>query len=171
MLEAHSERPTSATWLLERRCRVRSWSTPTGVRPSQTRKSSSRWSWSNCRLKSCRIPTSHHARQGAPRPAEDCRMVASWEPNGAPGLWEHGRSSQTPDTREMRDRVNTAIKYRDWWRPFAPSMLPEAAERLPRRRILRSVHDRDVPGEGTSPARDWRGGPSRWHDASSDGQA
>jgi carbamoyltransferase len=28
----------------------------------------------------------------------------------------------------MRDRVNGAIKYRDWWRPFAPSMLAEAAE-------------------------------------------
>ncbi len=33
-----------------------------------------------------------------------------------------------PRHEEMRDRVNTAIKYRDWWRPFAPSMLPEAAD-------------------------------------------
>jgi len=24
-----------------------------------------------------------------------------------------------PRHEEMRDRVNTAIKYRDWWRPFA----------------------------------------------------
>lgn len=33
-----------------------------------------------------------------------------------------------PRREEMRDRVNTAIKYRDWWRPFAPSMLAEAAD-------------------------------------------
>ena len=33
-----------------------------------------------------------------------------------------------PRTREIRDRVNSAVKYRDWWRPFAPSMLAEAAD-------------------------------------------
>jgi carbamoyltransferase len=33
-----------------------------------------------------------------------------------------------PRREDMRDRVNSAIKYRDWWRPFAPSMLAEAAE-------------------------------------------
>jgi carbamoyltransferase len=33
-----------------------------------------------------------------------------------------------PRREEIRDRVNSAIKYRDWWRPFAPSMLAEAAE-------------------------------------------
>ncbi|HSQ00673.1 MAG TPA: carbamoyltransferase C-terminal domain-containing protein [Candidatus Dormibacteraeota bacterium] len=33
-----------------------------------------------------------------------------------------------PRREEMRDRVNSAIKYRDWWRPFAPSMLAEAAD-------------------------------------------
>ena len=33
-----------------------------------------------------------------------------------------------PRREEIRDRVNTAIKYRDWWRPFAPSMLAEAAD-------------------------------------------
>jgi carbamoyltransferase len=33
-----------------------------------------------------------------------------------------------PRHEAMRDRVNEAVKYRDWWRPFAPSMLPEAAE-------------------------------------------
>ena len=31
-----------------------------------------------------------------------------------------------PRREEIRDRVNSAIKYRDWWRPFAPSMLAEA---------------------------------------------
>lgn len=33
-----------------------------------------------------------------------------------------------PRTEAIRDRVNLAIKYRDWWRPFAPSMLAESAE-------------------------------------------
>lgn len=33
-----------------------------------------------------------------------------------------------PRHEEIRDRVNRAIKYRDWWRPFAPSMLAEAAD-------------------------------------------
>jgi carbamoyltransferase len=32
-----------------------------------------------------------------------------------------------PRREETRDRVNRAIKYRDWWRPFAPSMLAEVA--------------------------------------------
>jgi carbamoyltransferase len=32
-----------------------------------------------------------------------------------------------PRKEEIRDRVNLAIKYRDWWRPFAPSMLAEEA--------------------------------------------
>jgi carbamoyltransferase len=32
-----------------------------------------------------------------------------------------------PRFEAIRDRVNSAIKYRDWWRPFAPSMLGEAA--------------------------------------------
>jgi carbamoyltransferase len=33
-----------------------------------------------------------------------------------------------PRSTDIRDRVNLAVKYRDWWRPFAPSMLAEAAE-------------------------------------------
>ena len=32
-----------------------------------------------------------------------------------------------PRREEVRDQVNRAIKYRDWWRPFAPSMLAESA--------------------------------------------
>lgn len=32
-----------------------------------------------------------------------------------------------PRNSAIRDRVNLAIKYRDWWRPFAPSMLAEEA--------------------------------------------
>jgi carbamoyltransferase len=33
-----------------------------------------------------------------------------------------------PRREDMRDRVNSAIKYRDWWRPFAGSLLVEAAD-------------------------------------------
>lgn len=33
-----------------------------------------------------------------------------------------------PRHENTRDRVNSAIKYRDWWRPFAGSMLAEAAD-------------------------------------------
>ena len=33
-----------------------------------------------------------------------------------------------PRSEEIRDRVNGAIKYRDVWRPFAPSLLAEAAD-------------------------------------------
>jgi carbamoyltransferase len=33
-----------------------------------------------------------------------------------------------PRREEVRDQVNRAVKYRDWWRPFAPSMLAEVAD-------------------------------------------
>jgi carbamoyltransferase len=33
-----------------------------------------------------------------------------------------------PRREDVRDRVNAAVKYRDWWRPFAGSMLAEAAD-------------------------------------------
>jgi carbamoyltransferase len=32
-----------------------------------------------------------------------------------------------PRKAEIRDQVNLAIKYRDWWRPFAPSILADRA--------------------------------------------
>ena len=34
-----------------------------------------------------------------------------------------------PRREDARDRVNGVIKYREFWRPFCPSMLAEAAER------------------------------------------
>jgi carbamoyltransferase len=33
-----------------------------------------------------------------------------------------------PRREEVRDRVNAAVKYRDWWRPFAGSMIADAAD-------------------------------------------
>jgi carbamoyltransferase len=35
-----------------------------------------------------------------------------------------------PRTIESRDNVNKYVKHREEWRPFAPSMLPEEAERF-----------------------------------------
>jgi carbamoyltransferase len=32
-----------------------------------------------------------------------------------------------PRDAEMNGKVNNAVKFREWWRPFAPSMLAEAA--------------------------------------------
>jgi carbamoyltransferase len=32
-----------------------------------------------------------------------------------------------PRDPEMNAKVNNAVKFREWWRPFAPSMLAEAA--------------------------------------------
>jgi carbamoyltransferase len=32
-----------------------------------------------------------------------------------------------PRDPEMNARVNNAVKFREWWRPFAPSLLAEAA--------------------------------------------
>jgi carbamoyltransferase len=32
-----------------------------------------------------------------------------------------------PRDPEMNAKVNNAVKFREWWRPFAPSMLKEAA--------------------------------------------
>lgn len=38
-----------------------------------------------------------------------------------------------PRVIESRDRVNAAIKFREYWRPFCPSLLADAAPRLMRR--------------------------------------
>jgi carbamoyltransferase len=52
------------------------------------------------------------------------QMGSEWGPRAL------GARSILADPRheEIRDRVNRAIKYRDWWRPFAPSMLADAAD-------------------------------------------
>ena len=51
-------------------------------------------------------------------------MGSEWGPRAL------GARSILADPRQeaIRDRVNSAIKYRDWWRPFAPSMLAESAD-------------------------------------------
>jgi carbamoyltransferase len=59
------------------------------------------------------------------------QQIAGWFQLGSEwGPRALGARSIVADPRReaVRDRVNRAIKYRDWWRPFAPSMLAEAAE-------------------------------------------
>ena len=36
-----------------------------------------------------------------------------------------------PRDPEMNAKVNNAVKFREWWRPFAPSFKKEAARRIP----------------------------------------
>lgn len=52
------------------------------------------------------------------------RLGSEWGPRalGARSILADPRSEQ------IRDRVNLAVKYRDWWRPFAPSMLADQAD-------------------------------------------
>lgn len=59
------------------------------------------------------------------------QKIAGWfQLGGEWGPRALGARSIIADPRQeaVRDRVNRAIKYRDWWRPFAPSMLAEAAD-------------------------------------------
>ncbi len=43
------------------------------------------------------------------------------------GRWASEASWPTPRSVENRDKVNTIIKFREYWRPFCPSMTAEAA--------------------------------------------
>jgi len=75
------------------------------------------------------------------RPADIAEAVADELVKGAVVGWFQGRMEAGPralgqrsilaDPRqvEARDRVNAIIKYREYWRPFCPSILAEAADR------------------------------------------
>ena len=168
MPEAHSERPTSATWLLERRCPSGAGARLLGSvlhRPGNHRAGGAGQT-------AVRKAVGFRRRVmhcGTPRPAEDCRMVPAGDRMGPPGSGstvDHRRPPTRGDAgpREHGDQISRLVAA------VRAEHAPGSSRRLPRRRILRSFHDRDVPGEGTSPARDWRGCPSRWHNAPSDGQ-
>ena len=60
---------------------------------------------------------------------EDQQIVGWFQLGSEWGPRALGARSIIADPRraETRDRVNAAIKYRDWWRPFAPSILAEEA--------------------------------------------
>ena len=75
----------------------------------------------------------------ATRVADPAAAAAEMLANGKILGWVQGRMEFGPralgarsilaDPRdpEMNSKVNNAVKFREWWRPFAPSMLAEAA--------------------------------------------
>jgi carbamoyltransferase len=75
----------------------------------------------------------------ATRVADAAAVAAELLANGKILGWVQGRMEFGPralgsrsilaDPRdpEMNAKVNNAVKFREWWRPFAPSLLPEAA--------------------------------------------
>jgi carbamoyltransferase len=81
------------------------------------------------------------ARLNYERPPDICEAVAAELASGRVVGWVQGRMEAGPrslgqrsilaDPRrvENRDRVNEIIKFREFWRPFCPSMTIEAADR------------------------------------------
>ena len=75
------------------------------------------------------------------RQADPAAVAAEMLANGKILGWFQGRMEFGPralgnrsilaDPRdpEMNAKVNNAVKFREWWRPFAPSMLAEVADR------------------------------------------
>jgi len=81
------------------------------------------------------------ARLNYERPSEICSAVAEELARGRIVGWFQGRMEAGPralgqrsilaDPRDaaQRDRVNAIVKFREYWRPFCPSMTSEAASR------------------------------------------
>ena len=78
----------------------------------------------------------------------DGRVVGWYQGRMEWGARALGNRSIVADPRraDMRDIINTRIKFRERFRPFAPSVLEEARRRIFRRRGARSVHAAGVPG-------------------------
>ncbi len=51
-----------------------------------------------------------------------------------------------PRRADMREIINTKIKFREKFRPFAPSVLEEAHDRVLRRLRAGPVHDAGLSG-------------------------
>ena len=84
-------------------------------------------------LKDCRVPyrkSEHISRDTAALVAQG-KVVGWFQGRMEAGPRALGARSILADSRNeaARDRVNTAIKYRELWRPFCPSMTREGAER------------------------------------------
>ena len=87
-----------------------------------------------------------------------CRETASRIADGQVIGWYQGRMEwgaralgnrsilADPRRRDMRDIINQKIKFRERFRPFAPSVLAESIDRVLRRRRSRSLHDPGVSG-------------------------
>ena len=85
--------------------------------------------------------TLQRARLAYERPPDICEAVADELARGRVVGWFQGRMEAgpralgqrsilaDPRTVEVRDRVNAIIKFREYWRPFCPSMTEEAAPR------------------------------------------
>ena len=63
---------------------------------------------------------------------------AAW--SGARGRWATAASLRIRGARDMRDIINTRIKFRERFRPFAPSVLEEAVDEYFVDAARRSVH-------------------------------
>ena len=87
----------------------------------------------------------------------------------------HRSMLAAPHSAAMRDRLNRDIKYREEFRPFAPVVPVEAADRYfdlpPGRRAPGAVHVRRVPGPARMARRAGRRDPRRRHRAGPDGGA
>ena len=118
-----------------------SWSTATGGRRSTTTRS-----WRRSTRSRRRSPGT--AARGAPGPDEaalddwtaaqiaDGRVVGWFQGRMEWGARALGNRSIVADPRraDMRDIINTRIKFRERFRPFAPSVARGSARRLLRRR-------------------------------------
>ena len=95
----------------------------------------------------------------ATRVADPAAAAAEMLANGKILGWFQGRMEFGPralgarsilaDPRdpEMNAKVNNAVKFREWWRPFAPSLLAEVAERIFGIGYRLAVHGADRAGE------------------------
>lgn len=84
-------------------------------------------------LKRCRIAyeRSDDIAADIARELADGRIVGWFQGRMEAGARALGQRSILADPRQVsaRDKVNAVIKYREFWRPFCPSMLVEAADR------------------------------------------
>ena len=82
-----------------------------------------------------------------------------------------GQRSILADPRkvEARDRVNAVIKYREYWRPFCPSITAESAERYLKAYGRCTLYDHRVRGDRCAEKRRAGHCPCRRHGAGADG--
>jgi len=85
-------------------------------------------------LRLCKIPFRHVAdiAETVANELSEGRIVAWFQGKLEAGPRALGQRSILADPRQvtMRDRINEAIKFREYWRPFCPSMPIEEASRF-----------------------------------------
>ena len=142
-----------------------SWSTPTGVRNTP--------SWRCSEAIARGGLTSRHVDDVE---GETARLLAEGKVVG----WYQGRMEWGPralgnrsilaDPRraDMKDVINSKVKFREPYRPFAPSVLQEHVENYFHFTRGLAVHDVRVPGAGREASRDSGGDACRRHRPDSD---